>query len=174
MYTFEHNNCKIHWRDTKFNFNFRTNFNETEMASQALNYLSFKASIWKHLYDFIKRVILARFVSRRGEWKNAFQTTCGSYFETKWLNSEDNLCRMTIHEKKKKKKKNVSKLSTAIKLYVNVSWETTLLPLWREELNKLFFFVNVNAYSNISVSKPAPFDTISTKISQFCSFAKHC
>ena len=36
------------------------------------------------------------------------------------------------------------------------------------------FFVNVNAYSNISVSKPASFDTISTKISQFCNFAKHC
>ena len=36
------------------------------------------------------------------------------------------------------------------------------------------FFVNVNAYSYISVSKPASFDTISTKISQFCSFAKHC
>ena len=82
---------------------------------------------------------------------------------------------MTIHEKKKKKKKkNVSKLTTAIKLYVNINWETTFLPLWREEMNKLFFFVNVNAYSNISVSKPASFDTISTKISQFCSFAKHC
>ena len=72
------------------------------------------------------------------------------------------------------RKKIVSKLSTAIKLYVNVNWETTFLPLWREELNKLFFFVNVNAYSNISVSKPASFDTVSTKISQFCSFAKHC
>ena len=36
------------------------------------------------------------------------------------------------------------------------------------------FFVNVNAYSYISLSKPASFDTISTKISQFCSFAKHC
>ena len=32
------------------------------------------------------------------------------------------------------------------------------------------FFVNANACSNISVSKPASFDTISTKISQFCSF----
>ena len=56
----------------------------------------------------------------------------------------------------------------AIKLYVNVNWETTFLPLWREELNKIFFFVNANAYSNISISKPASFDTISTKIAQFC------
>ena len=31
--------------------------------------------------------------------KKAFQTTCGSYFETKLLNYEDNLYRMTIHEK---------------------------------------------------------------------------
>ena len=78
---------------------------------------------------------------------------------------------MTIHEKKKKKKK---KIASAIRLYVNVNWETTFLPLWREEMNKIFFFVNVNAYSNISNTKPASFDTISTKISQFCSFAKHC
>ena len=35
------------------------------------------------------------------------------------------------------------------------------------------FFVNVYAYSYISVSKSASFDTISTKISQFCSFARH-
>ena len=38
------------------------------------------------------------------------------------------------------RKKIVSKLTTAIKLYVNVNWETTFLPLWREELNKRFSF----------------------------------
>ena len=84
-------------------------------------------------------------------------------FWNKWLNYEDNLCRITIHEKII-----VSKLTMAIKLYVNVNWETTFLPLWREELNKIFFFMNVNAYSNINISNPASFDTISTKIAQFC------
>ena len=140
-------------------FNLGPVFNEIEMASQALNYLSFLASIWEHLYEFIKRVILARFVSRRGEWKNAFQMI---KLRRQFVQNDDT------------RKKIVSKLTMAIKLCVNVNWETTFLPLWREELNKLFFFVNVNAYSNISVSKSASFDTISTKISQFCSFAKHC
>ena len=53
----------------------------------------------------------------------------------------------------------VLKLTIAIRLYVNVSWETTFLSLWREELNNIFFFVNVNACNNITVTIPASFDT---------------
>ena len=53
-----------------------------------------------------------------------------------------------------------------IRLYVNVNWETTFLSLW-EELNKIFFFVNVNACSNISVTIPASFDTFQQRYPSF-------
>ena len=69
------------------------------------------------------------------------------------------------------KKYFVSKLTTVNRLHVN--WETTFLPLWREELNKTLFFVNVNACSNISFTIPVSFDTTSTKISQFCDFDRN-
>ena len=68
------------------------------------------------------------------------------------------------------KRKFLSKLTMANRLYVNVNWETTFLLLWREELNTIFFFVIVNACSNISDTIPASFDMISIKISQFCKF----
>ena len=71
-------------------------------------------------------------------------------------------------KKKKKKKKIVSKLTMAIKLYVNISQLRNHVSAALKRGNKIFFFVNVNALSNINISNPASFDTISTKIAQFC------
>ena len=85
--------------------NFRTSFQwnrNGEICTQLPKLLSHLLGILKskHLCDFIKRRHSSMFCFTLGWMKNEFWTTCGSQFETKWLNYEDNLCRMTIQEKK--------------------------------------------------------------------------
>ena len=94
--------------------------------------------------------------------KNAFRTTFGSHFETKLLDYKDNLCRMTIHEK--------TFLFLNLQRLFGCTLTSTEKPCFCHFGLIFFLIVNANACSNISVTIPASFDTISTKISQFCNF----
>ena len=78
-------------------FNFSTSFQwnrngETGTQLPKLLSLHLRTSLW-----FYQTSYSGTFCFTLGWMKNAFQTTCSSHFETKWLNYEDNLCRVTIH-----------------------------------------------------------------------------
>ena len=160
MYPFEHNNCKIHWRDTKTqHLTSGPVFNEVEIATGTqlpkLLSLHLRTSLW-----FYQTSRSGTFFFHARVNEKRVPDHLRFAFLNEMIKLRRQFVRMKIHEKKQQID---SKLTTAIKLYVNVNWETTFLPLWREELNKIFFLVN----SNISVSKPASFNK-DIPILQFC------